>query len=74
MFVAPVSLTEMKQVIKNLKSNSSAGFDEIPMSLVKQCLCYYIKPLVHIHVSFQTGIYPDTKKEAKNLASFKERG
>jgi len=66
MFVAPVSVTEMEQVIKSLKSNSSAGFDEISMSLVKQCLCYYIKPLVHIHVSFQTGICPDTMKKAKN--------
>jgi hypothetical protein len=35
MFVAPVSVTVVEQVIKSLKSNSSTGFDEIPMSLVK---------------------------------------
>ena len=33
MFLAHVTVSEMEQVIKSLKSNSSAGFDEIPMSL-----------------------------------------
>jgi hypothetical protein len=48
MFVAPVPETEVQQVIKGLKNDSSPGFDEIPTSLVKQCLCYFIKPLDHI--------------------------
>jgi len=38
-FLAPVTVIEVEQVIKFLKSNSSTGVDEIPMSLVKQCLC-----------------------------------
>ena len=66
MFAAPVTVSEVGQVINSLKSNSSAGFDEIPMSLVKQCLCYFKKPLVHIYnVSFQTGIFPDMMKKTK---------
>ena len=66
MFVAPVTETEVEKVIKGLKNNSSTGFDEIPTFLVKQCLCYFIKPLVHIYnVSFQTGIFPDMMKEQK---------
>ena len=66
MFAAPVTETEVKQVIKGLKNKSSPGFDEIPTSLVKQCLCYFIKPMVHIYnVSLQTGIFPDTMKKAK---------
>ena len=57
LFVAPVAEIEVEQVIKGLKINSSTGFDEIPTFLVKQYLCYFIKPLVHIYnVSFQTGI------------------
>jgi hypothetical protein len=35
MFVAPVTETEVGQVIKGLKNNSSPGFNEIPTSLVK---------------------------------------
>jgi len=49
MFVAPVAETGVEQVIKGLKSKSSPGFEEIPTSVVKQCLCYFIKPLVHIY-------------------------
>ena len=73
MFVAPVSVLEVEQVIESLKSNSSTGFDELLMSLVQQCLCYYIKPLVHIYnVSYQTGIFPDTMKKAKIRPLFKK--
>ena len=66
MFVAPVTENEVEQVIKSLKKNSSPGSDKIPTSLVKQCLCHFIKPLVHIYnVSLQTGIFPDMMKKAK---------
>jgi len=66
MFVAPVTETEVEQVIKGLKNNSFPGFDEILTSLVKQCLCHFIKPLVHLYnVSLQTGIFPDMMKKAK---------
>jgi hypothetical protein len=63
----------VEQVIKGLKNNSSAGFDEIPTFLVKQCLCYFIKSLAHIYnVSFQTGIFPDMIKKAKIKPLFKK--
>ena len=73
MFVSPVTITEMEQVIISLNNSFSAGCDEILMSLVKQCLCYYIKPLVHIYnVSFQTGIFLDMMKLAKIEPLFKK--
>ena len=73
MFISPVTETEMERVIKSLKNSSSAGFDEIHMSLVKECLGYFIKPLVHIYnVSFQTGIFPDMMKLAKIKPLFKK--
>ena len=69
MFVAPVTETEAEQVIKDLKNKSSAGFDEIPTFLVKQCLCYFIKPLVHIYnISLQAGIFPDMIKKKRSLS------
>jgi hypothetical protein len=65
MFIAPVTETEVEQTIKGLKTNSAAGFDKIPVSLVKQWLGCFVKPLTHIYnVSFQIGIFPDTKKKA----------
>jgi hypothetical protein len=73
MFVSPVTVTEMEQVINSLHNNSSAGFDKIPKSLVKQYLCYFLKPLVHIYnVSFQTDIFPDIMKLAKIEPLFKK--
>jgi len=73
MFVAPVTETEVKQVIKGLKNNSSPGRDEITTSLVKQCLCHFIKPLLHIYnVSLQNGIFPDMIKKAKIKPLFKQ--
>jgi hypothetical protein len=66
MFVSPVTVNEVEQVINILNGNSSTGFDEIPMSVVKPCLCYFIKPLICIYnVPFQTGIFPDMMKKAK---------
>jgi hypothetical protein len=75
MFIAPVTESELKQLIRSLKNNSAAGSDEIPISLVKQCLDFLIKPLVHIYnASFQTGIFSDMMKIAKlNLCLKKDR-
>jgi hypothetical protein len=43
------------------------------MSLVKQCLGYFIEPLVHIYnVSFEMGIFPDMMKLAKIIPLFKK--
>jgi len=73
MFVAHVTENQVEQLFKGLKNNSSPGFDEILTSLVKQCLCYFIKPLVNIYnVSPQTGIFPDMMKKAKIKPLFKE--
>jgi hypothetical protein len=72
MFVSPVTIQEVKEVIKSLKSNVSAVFDEILMSIVKR-LCYFIRPLVHIYnISLQTGIFPDMMKIAKIRPHFKK--
>ena len=65
-FVAPVTVTEMERVIASLNKNALAGSDEIPMLVIKQCMGYIIKPLVHIcNVSLQYGIFPDQMKVAK---------
>jgi len=73
MSVSPVTETEVEQTIKGLKNKSSTGFNEIPTFLMKQCLCYFIKPLVHTYnVSFQTGFFPDMMINAKTEPPFKK--
>jgi hypothetical protein len=73
MFVGPVTVMEMESVIiVSLNKNASAGCDEIPMLVIKQCMGYIMKPLVHIcNVSFKYGIFPDEMKIAKIKLLFK---
>jgi hypothetical protein len=72
MFVAPVTVTEMERVITSLNKNASASCDEIPTLVIKQCMGYIMKPLVHIcNASFQHGIFPDEMKIAKIKPLFK---
>jgi hypothetical protein len=69
MFVAPLIETEVEQLLKGLKKNSSAGFDEIPTFLVKQCLRYFIKPLVHMYsvfFFFSNWHFPRHDEKGKN--------
>jgi hypothetical protein len=63
MFIAPVTEIDFEQAIKGLKTKSAAGFDEIPMPLVKQRLGYFVNQLARIYkIFFQTGISPDIMK------------
>jgi hypothetical protein len=71
--LSPVTVQVVEEIIKSLKSNVSTGFDEISMSIVKRCLCYFIRPLVHIYnITLQTGIFPDMMKIAKIRPLFKK--
>jgi hypothetical protein len=65
---------KLSSVTKNLKSISSAGFDEVPEFLIKQCILYIKKPLVLIfNASFNSGIFLDEMKIAKLRPVFKKR-
>ena len=68
MFIPYISEYE---IIKSLK-NSSAGYDNIPASVAKQCIQHYIKPLTYlINSSFECGIFPNELKLAKVIPIFK---
>ena len=51
MFIPYISEYEITEIIKSLK-NSSAGYDNIPTSIAKQCIQHYIKPLTLSHQFF----------------------
>ena len=71
MFIPYISKYEIIEIIKSLK-NSSAGYDNIPASIAKQCIQHYIKPLTYlINSSFECGIFPNELKLAKVIPIFK---
>jgi len=52
--------------VKDLKKKSSAGIDEIPDCIVKQCIQLLKKPLTNIYnASLESGIFPDQLKIAR---------
>ena len=71
MFIPYISEYEITEIIELLK-NSSAGYDNIPASIAKQCIKHYIKPLTYlINSSFKCGIFPNELKLAKVIPIFK---
>ena len=71
MLILYISEYEIIEIIKSLK-NSSAGYDNIPASIAKQCIQHYIKPLTYlINSSFECGIFPNELKLAKVIPIFK---
>ena len=62
-FLYPVSESEIKNSILELKMNSVPGHDNIKSSTLKEMLSYIIEPLQYIvNLIFQQGKFPDVKK------------
>jgi hypothetical protein len=59
-FIYPVTEEEVIGLTKSLKGKPTAGYDDIPESLVKQCTHLIKGPLAHIYnVSLNSGVFPD---------------
>ena len=55
----------MKEAFFSLKTNKSAGFDDINFNIVKKCFGTLHKPLLHVfNLSIERGIFPDKLKIA----------
>jgi hypothetical protein len=66
MFLFPITKTGVEKVVRNLKSKLSAGSDEIPDYVVKQCIGLLKIPLTKIYnASLELGIFPHKLKKAK---------
>jgi hypothetical protein len=48
MFVFPVAEEELQNIVNETTRKSSAGYDEIPEYLAKECIMYIKKPLAFI--------------------------
>ena len=53
-------------------NNSSAGYDELPASIMKQCIGCYIEPLTFlINQSISQGVFPAELKIARIIPLYK---
>ena len=56
---------DIMTIIKGI-NNSSPGWDNIPATLLKQCIPLFITPLTYIiNTSIETGVFLDPLKMAK---------
>ena len=71
----PITLNELKKAFCSLKTNRSAGYDDISYNVVKNCfgeLCDLCDPLLHIfNLSYSSGIFPDSLKIGKVTPKYK---
>jgi hypothetical protein len=58
-FMYPVTEEEVMSLTKSLKGKPTSGDDNIPETLVKQCIDHIKGPLTHIYnLSLTSGIFP----------------
>ena len=70
-YIPDIYKNEIIIVINTLK-NSAPGNDEMPASILKQCIETYIDPLTHlVNLSINQGIFPDELEIAKVLPIYK---
>lgn len=69
----PVNEHDVFKTISSLENKFSTGFDDIPMSLIKQSAIHILKPLAHlVNSSFISGIFPSKLKITKVIPIFKK--
>ena len=72
MFFWPNDENELENISSDLKSNSSAGHNELPSNILSTSINAFLKPLTRIiNCSLTTGIVPDNTKIAKITPVFK---
>ena len=70
-YLSPVTTTEISKIVKSLK-DSSAGYDGIRTSLLKESLNYIDGILCYLcNLSIQEGVFPNKLKTANVIPLFK---
>ena len=64
-FFNPISPDEIVKIVKNLKSNTSPGYDDIDMKIVKKKFVHICQPLSAIFDKcLDCGVFPDKLKNS----------
>ena len=70
-YVPKIGIFEIESIISSM-NNSSAGYDELPASIMKQCIGCYIEPLTFlINQSILQGVFPAELKIARIIPLYK---
>ena len=70
--IPEINTAEIISVISSL-SNSAAGYDEIPASIMKQLIVYYVQPLtLLINKSIAQGKFPDEFKTCQGASNIQK--
>ena len=71
-FFDDVTAIEIIEISKSFQSNKAAGYDKIPMSIIKRIIDIIAEPIAHIiNLSITGGIVPDEMKIARVIPLFK---
>jgi hypothetical protein len=71
-FLNPVDESEIIQIAKTFDASKAAGYDRIPMSVIKQSINLISIPIAHImNLSINHGIVPNEMKIARVIPLFK---
>lgn len=71
-FFNPITPGEIIKIVSNFKNQSSAGYDEIDIRIVKKAIHIICFPLCNIfNLMLTTGIFPDKLKIARVVPIFK---
>lgn len=71
-FFKPITCKELIDYVNVIKSNTSAGYDDIDIRIIKRCIHLICKPLSAIfNQCMEHGIFPDKMKIAKVVPVFK---
>ena len=71
-YLNPTTKEEIIEIAKTFISGKAAGYDQIPMSIIKQSIHLISEPLTHIiNLSIYHGIVPDEMKIACVIPVFK---
>ena len=73
LFLRPADADEVYKTILALKNKKSTGYDEIPVTLLKQTTREIAPVLSHIiNLCFSTGIFPEQLKQAQIKSVYKK--
>ena len=69
----PVSCADVRKVIMAMPSNKAPGFDEVPLSVVKDCLEHILPTLTNIiNSSFTVSVFPQAWKQGEVVPHLKD--
>ena len=72
-FLLPITEIEVEKVARSLKNKLTAGTDEIPEYVVKQCIEQLKVPFANIYnASLESGMFPDKLKIVKVIPIHKK--